>query len=160
MTRRFRFQLEQILNYRQQIEDARRKELSQAKSELLRVQDNRKEHQKETDDFLDRFRELEEAGGFTVEEVVSYSEYKDRMFREEKRLQTKEKKAEEEVEKRRLEAVRASQERQLLKNLKEKQKQAHRAEVSKEEQNFLDDISSSAFIRRDRAERTRRAPKL
>jgi flagellar FliJ protein len=160
MARRFHFQLEQILNYRQQIEDARRKELSQAKSELLRVQDNWKEHQKETDDFLDRFRELEKAGGFTVEEVVSYSEYKDRMFREQKRLQTKEKNAEEEVEKRRLEAVRASQERQLLKNLKEKQKQAHRAEVSKEEQNFLDDISSGAFIRRDRAERTRRAPKL
>jgi flagellar FliJ protein len=148
------------LNYRQQAEDARKRELWQAKSELLRVQDNQKAHRKETSEFLDRFRELEEAGGFSVEEVVSYSEYKDRMFQDEKRLQRKEKDAKEEVERRRAEAVRASRERQLLENLKEKQKQAHQAEASKEEQNFLDEISSSAFIRRDRAERTRRAPKL
>jgi len=160
MARRFQFRLEQVLGYRQQLEDARTRELSGAQAELLRVQGDRKEHETLTGEFLGRFGELKKTGGFTVEEILSYSDYGDWMAFEEKQLQRQEREAEAEVEKRRLEAVKASRDRRLLENLREKQKQAHAAEVSKEEQDFLDEISSSAFIRRGRAERTRRAPKL
>jgi flagellar biosynthesis chaperone FliJ len=50
--------------------------------------------------------------------------------------------------------VKVSRQRRLLDNLKDKKKSAHSLEVQNDEQKFLDEVSSIAFVRRERAKRS------
>jgi flagellar biosynthesis chaperone FliJ len=49
-------------------------------------------------------------------------------------------------------AVKASREKKLLENLKARKRRIHSQELLGEEQRFLDEISSIAFVRRERAQ--------
>lgn len=150
MALRFRFRLEQILTLRKLVEDARIKELALAKGELLKIEESIRVHQGEETDFLVTFSEMERTGAFDVDQGMAFSDYKNWLIRREKALKKLEEEWQKEVDRRRDLAVKASREKKLLENLKEKQQKAHLNEVSVEEQKFLDEISSIAFVRRER----------
>jgi flagellar FliJ protein len=151
MARRFRFRLEQILNLRQQTEEIRTRELAEAKGELLKIEDSIRRHHDNEMEFLESFAEMERLGVFDVDQAVAFSDYKTTLIRQEKNLLKREGQWQAEVNRRRVLAVKASREKKLLENLKEKQEKAHLNEVVAEEQKFLDEISSIAFIRRERS---------
>ena len=151
MAKRFRFRLGQVLNLRKQVEELRIRELAQAKGELLKIEDSLREHAEEEKAFLGRYGDFEKAGGFNSDDAMAYCQYKDWLLRREKEFRRREQEWVREVERRRQVVVKASRERQLLENLREKQIRAHAQEVLGEEQRFLDEISSIAFVRRARA---------
>ena len=157
MARAFSFRLDQVLGYRRQLENLSIRKMAQAQGQWMGVQAALEERKNQKDDLRGWFSEEEKKGSFFVEQAAGYTEYLDFLSGQEKSLRTKEKKAKAEIEKCREEVVRAAQKRRLLEGLREKRLLAHQAEVLKEEQGFLDELSSIAFIRRDRASRARRA---
>lgn len=157
MAKKFGFRLEQVLSLRKQVEEIRVRELAKAKGELLRIEESLRVHVKEEQEFLKMYGDFEKTGGFHAEQVMSYCEYKDWLGRREREYRRQEREWVKETERRRLEAVKASRARQLLENLKEKKKRTHDQEVLAEEQRFLDEISSIAFVRRDRAKSAQNA---
>ena len=160
MARAFSFRLDQVLNYRRQLEDLSIRRMADARAERARIQLDLAERQGQKDELRDWFSGEERQGAFAVEEANAYNDYLDFLSGQEKSLKRKGRDAEVEVEKRRVEAVEAAKKRRLLEGLREKRLSAHEAQVAKEDQAFLDDISSIAFIRRDRASRVRRAFEL
>jgi flagellar export protein FliJ len=91
---------------------------------------------------------------FTAEQVMTYCEYKESLLKEEKEFRKRQDDWMLEVERRRRETVKVSRERQLLDNLKDKKLRVHNQEVERDEQKFLDEVSSIAFVRRERAKRS------
>lgn len=152
MAKKFEFRLEQVLGLRKQVEEVRVRELAQAKGRLLEIERSLREHAQTEAEFLSTYGEFERTGGFHSDQVMAYCEYKDWLSRREKEYRRQEKEWSEEVERRRQKAVKASRDKKLLENLKEKKRKIHAGEVAAEEQRFLDEISSIAFIRRDRAQ--------
>ncbi len=152
MAKKFEFRLEQVLGLRKQVEEVRVRELSQAKGKLLEIEKNLKEHAESESRFLGTYGEFEKTGQFNSDQVMAYCEYQDWLLRQEKEFRRQEREWAEEVERRRQKAVKASREKKLLENLREKKKSVYAKEVSAEEQRFLDEISSIAFVRRDRAQ--------
>lgn len=151
MAKRFQFRLEQVLNLRIQVEEVRVRELAQAKGQLLRIEEALRAHLEQEGQFLEMYGDFEKTGGFNSDQVMVYCDYKEWLLRKEKQSRLQEQEWTREVERRRQEAVKASRERRLLENLEGKQKRAHDQEVLGEEQRFLDEVSSIAFVRRDRA---------
>ncbi len=136
------------------MEELRVRELAQAQGELLKIEDSLKAHAEEEKTFLERYGDFEKTGAFNADDVMAYCQYRDWLLRREKELRRREKEWMKEVERRRQAAVKASREKRLLENLREKQLRAHAQEVLGEEQRFLDEISSIAFVRRARALQT------
>jgi flagellar protein FliJ len=153
MAKRFQFRLEQVLSLRKQMEETKVRELSVAKKHLLEAERVLNAQLEKGNEFLEAYAELEKNGFFTAEQVLSYSDYKDQMSKKEKECRERQNDWMLEVERRRREVVKATRQRQLLDNLKEKKKRAHAQEVQSEEQKFLDEVSSIAFVRRERAKK-------
>jgi flagellar export protein FliJ len=153
MAKKFQFRLEQVLNLRKQIEDAKIRELAQAKNRLLEIENALKIHAEIELEFLETYTEMEKAGSFNTDQVMVYCDYKDWLRRKEKEYHAREKEWIKEVERRRQEAVKASRQRQLLDNFKDRQKDKYEKIVLGEEQKFLDEVSSIAFVRRERAKK-------
>jgi|ERR1700722_11602367 flagellar FliJ protein len=154
MAKRFQFRLEQVLNLRKQVEEIKIRELAVAKKHLLDVENALNEHVGKQEEFLEAYGELEKSGMFTAEQVMTYCEYKESLSKEEKEFRKRQGDWMVEVERRRREAVKVSRERQLLDNLKDKKKRVHTQEVENEERKFLDEVSSIAFVRRERAKKS------
>ncbi|HVM32541.1 MAG TPA: flagellar export protein FliJ [bacterium] len=149
--------MDQVLGYRRQLENLSIRKMAEAQGQRQRIQDDLARGQDARNETADWFSGEERQGSFPVEQAALYVEYMEFLSGQEKALRRREKEAEAEVEKRRAEVVAAAKKRRLLEALREKKLAAHEAEVSREEQAFLDDVSSIAFIRRDRASRARRA---
>lgn len=153
MAKRFQFRLEQVLNLRKQVEEVRVRELAQAQGQLLKIEESIRAHAAEELDFLGKYGDFEKSVEFNSDQVMIYCDFKEWLLRQEKEYRRREREWANEVEKRRKEVVKASRSRRLLENLKEKQLQAHSQEVLSEEQRFLDEISSIAFVRHNRAQK-------
>jgi flagellar FliJ protein len=153
MAKKFQFRLERVLNLRIQVEEIRVRELAVAKEYLFKVERELTEHGEKQKVFLEDYGALEKNGSFTAEQAITYCDYKEVLTEQEKDYRKRQDDWMLEVEKCRREAVKVSRERQLLENFKEKKKLAHTHEVQIEEQKFLDEVSSIAFVRRERAKR-------
>ena len=152
MVKKFEFRLQGVLNYRKQLEDARVRELAEAKGALLEIEETIKKNAIEEARFLDESGTTRSGGTMTVDQAVLQSMYWDRLLEREKVCKDLEKRVSEEVERRRQKAMRASRDKKLLVNLKERKIRAHQAETATEEQRFLDEHSAIAFVRRERLE--------
>ena len=154
MAKRFQFRLEQILNLRKQVEEVKVRELAVAKMRLLEVERVLNEHIEKQHEFLNAYGEIEKDGFFTAEQVMTYCDYKEVLSKKENEFRERHSDWMLEVERRRREVVKVSRQRRLLDNLKDKKKSAHSLEVQNDEQKFLDEVSSIAFVRRERAKRS------
>ncbi len=152
MPKRFEFRLQGVLNYRKQVEDAKVRELAEAKGALMEIEEALKRNASEEADFLDRAGSSRMGGMITADQAVLQSLYWDRLLEKERVCRQLEKRVTEEVERRRQAALKASRDKKLLENLKERKLRAHQAEATAEEQRFLDEHSAIAFVRRERLE--------
>lgn len=154
MAIRFQFRLEQVLNLRRQVEESKARELAVAQGQLLEIERSIRAHVEKETEFLAAYGQFEEAGIFSSDQAMAYSEYRDWLSRREKEYRQREQDWAVEVEKRRQTVVKASRERQLLENLKEKKRRQHSQALLGEEQRFLDETASIAFVRRERAQKS------
>ncbi len=153
MARRFQFRLEQVLNLRKQVEETKTRDLAVAKTRLLQAEKALNDHLEKEKEFLEAYGDLEKGGTFTADRALNYSEYKVVLEKQEQGHRDRQNDWMLEVERRRREVVKATRQRQLLDNLKEKKQRVHAQEVASEEQKFLDEVSSIAFVRRERAKK-------
>ena len=153
MAKRFQFRLQQVLSYRKQAEDFCVRELAEAKGALLRHEEVMKAHSGEEEVFLRQYRNLEKAGKFRINDAILQSERQHDLFERSKKDRLRIAELSQKVEEKREAAIQASRNRRLLENLKERQLGLHLSSEAREDQKFLDEISSIAFIRRDRAEK-------
>lgn len=153
MAKRFFFRLEQVLKLRKQVEEVRVRELSRAQGQLLEIEKLIRTHLAEEMNFLGKYGDFERNGEFTADQVMAYCDFKEWLLRQEKEYRRREREWAKEVENRRQEVVKASRARRLLENLKEKQLRTHSQEVLGEEQRFLDEVSSIAFVRHNQAQK-------
>jgi flagellar FliJ protein len=153
MAKRFQFRLEQVLNLRKQVEDIKVRELAVAKTRLLEAEKVLNEHLEKEKEFFETYGDMGN-GSFTADRASTYYDYKDTLEQQEKTHRERQNDWMLEVERRRREAVKATRQRQLLENLKEKKQRVHAQEVLSEEQKFLDEVSSIAYVRRERAKKS------
>jgi len=153
MAKKFQFRLQQVLNYRKQTEEARVRELAEAKGSLLRHEELMKAHEREQGELLEQYRGLEETGSFKVEEAVFLGERQAQLLKRGQNDKARAGALTDFVEEKRKTVISASKDRRLLENLRDRQKVQHNGEEARDEQKFLDEISSIAFIRRDRADK-------
>jgi len=151
MAKKFQFRLEQVLGLKKQVSEVRVRELAQAKNALLQIENGLKEHHEHTKQFFSTYGEFEKTGVFNADQAMSYCDYANWLSHREIEYRRQERDWAEEMERRREKALKASREVKLFENLRDKRKRAHTQEVLGEEQRFLDEVSSIAFVRRERA---------
>lgn len=135
-----RFELEQVLKYRTEVERVRKQEFAVAKQNLERATDHLDREEAQVDglskEFCDRHKDL-----CTIEEVRMYADFFTRK-REEIKLQ-KERIVQlgHVMNDRRETLLDASKDKRVLESLKEKKAQEFRLEMDKKEQLFMDEIA-------------------
>ncbi len=152
MARRFRFNLDAVLRYREIMEDERRREYLEAKKLVDEERVKQEELQQERSAVLDEIVQALEREVSVQSVMASYSTI-GRLDAAVAESRQREKQLEDEVEKRRLAMIGAHQETSIMENLKERRREEFLREQDKIEQALLDDLSIQAQGRRVREAR-------
>ena len=152
MARRFRFNLEAVLRYREIREDERRREFLEAR----RLVDEEKVKQREMNEERGRLQdEIVEAfqSQAPIQSVMNSYHLIGRLDVAVAESLQRQRQLEEEVEKRRLALVAARQETRMMETLKERRKEEFVMEQDRIEQAFMDELSIQSQGRRLREAR-------
>jgi flagellar FliJ protein len=142
----FRFKLEPVLRYRQTREEALKKELSQLT--FLAAKEQARLAQLETS-LQSQFAEWRAAqrAQLNMELLNFLVRHCERLRRERTAQQERVHQARQAVERKRQEVVKASQEREVLARLREKQRAGFLAECWRHEQDALDEFATQRYAR-------------
>jgi flagellar FliJ protein len=137
----FQFRLESVLRHRQKREEALQKELSQLQAHatreeacLLQIETDLQQQYEE--------RRMAQRAQMNVELLNFLENHCERLRRERKKQQQRVQQAHQAVEGKRRELVQASQEREVLARLRERQRAEFMEEWARREQNFLDELAT------------------
>ena len=145
--KRFQFQLEPVLDYKQRALEGLMVELDQAQSRVMSQEYKRDEAVERLAAYDAEFAE-KRAAGFTNVEALEYQTgqqvLEQRIRREQKLLEQRQR----ELEQKRQQVVEARQETHAIEKLKELRRSEYDAAAAKEEEKALDDLTAA---RRSRA---------
>jgi len=140
--KKFKFNLESVLNFRQLQEEQAKQRFGQAKMYALRQKELLQHYQevlsKEQETFIDKI---------DISLLQHKEMYIDCLCQRIERQEEAVKKAEDIVRERQIEVTKAVQATKVLDNLKEKRYQEYLAESNHEEQKLLDEIGLIRFVR-------------
>lgn len=154
MARRFRFDLEAVLRYREVMEDQRRRDFAEANRLVEEERLRREGILRERSDLQDEIvRSFEERGPF--QSVVSTYHMVGRLEHAAGESQKRQAALEAERERRRQALVEARRETRMMETLKDRRREEFNREQEKIEQTLLDELSVQARDRRIREERLR-----
>lgn len=147
--KRFQFQLESVLGYKQQVLDELMVELSARKAEADRQELVRAGAQRR---FTDYGREYEEKKreGLTVTDALKYQGCLDALERKLRREEEELARLRALEEEKRQEVVTARQEHFSLEKLKDMRRREHDAAAAKEEERLIDDLTISRRVMAER----------
>ncbi|RII29995.1 MAG: flagellar export protein FliJ [Geobacter sp.] len=135
-----RFELEQVLKYRTEVERVRKQEFVVAKQNLEHATDRLDQEKAQVDglskEFCDRHKEL-----CNIEDVRIYADFFTRKREEIKEQKERIVQLGHIVNDRRETLLDASKDKKVLESLKEKKAQEFRIEMDKKEQLFMDEIA-------------------
>ena len=147
--KKFKFNLQRVLDYRKTIEDALLAELAAIQAEHDRELANLEDMKRDKDQFRERMKiELSRGDADEIKEAYNYLQQLTLQVLVQQNLVAK---LNEKKEKKTLEVIDAAKERKVLERLKEYKVAEYRKEAESQEQKFLDDI---ACIRLGRVKRT------
>lgn len=142
----FKFRLQKVLDYKQQVEDTKKQELFR----LMKIfHEEEKVLIKLHELLLKKLSEFEEKqqGELDILELLFYSGYISRLNGEIEQQREKLKQLALQIEQKRGEVIAASKERRIMEKLREKKYKEFMKEESRREQKFLDEIGNNAFVR-------------
>lgn len=149
MARRFRFNLQAVLRYREIMEDQRRRDFLEASrlvdEERLRREDMQRERGEIQDEIVRSFAEQS-----PFQSIVSSYHMVGRLEHSMSESTRRQQQLEAEKEKRRLAMVEARQQTRMMESLKERRQEEFVREQEKIEQSLLDELSIQAQGRRVR----------
>lgn len=148
--KQFRFGLDGVLGYRQQVLEGQQNEYAKALQRVREQQDRVEDAQARYQALNRRFRE-EAAAGMTAADAMGFESglrvLELEIAREMKSLQTLRQDAEE----KRKRVLQAHMDAAVLERLKEKQQDAYRKEVQKSDERFIDELVSAEWAVRSGA---------
>ena len=143
--KRFRFQLEPVLNYKQQTLDALMTELTEAQARVAAQEAARDAAMLRLAEYDEEFAEKRESG-FSVVEAMEYETgqrvLEQRIRRELAALEARQR----ELEAKRQQVVAARQETHSIEKLKELRRSEYDAAAAKEEERAIDDLTASRRV--------------
>ena len=142
----FKFRLQKVLDYKQQVEDTKKQELFH----LMKIfHEEEKVLIKLHELLLKKLSEFEEKqqGELDILELLFYSGYISRLNGEIEQQREKLKEIARQITQKREEVIAASKERRIMEKLREKKYKEFMKEESRREQKFLDEIGNNAFVR-------------
>ena len=140
--KRFRFQLESVLDYKQQTLDALMTELSEAQARVAAQEAARDEAASRLAAYDAEFAE-KRAAGFTNLEAVEYEAGQQVLERRLKQEQVRLEQRQRELEAKRSEVVEARQETRAIEKLKEIRRGEDDYAAAKEDETALDDLTAA-----------------
>lgn len=142
--KRFRFGLDGVLGYRQQVLEGEQNEYAKALQRVREQQDQVEDAQARYQDLNQRFRE-EAAAGMTAADAMGFENglraLEVEIARETQTLQT----LRQEAEKKRARVLQAHMDAAVLERLKEKQRDAYQKEVQKSDERLIDELISAEW---------------
>lgn len=148
--KQFRFGLDGVLGYRQQVLEGQQNEYAKALQRVREQQDRVEDAQARYQALNRRFRE-EAAAGMTAADAMGFESglraLELEIAREMKSLQT----LRQEAEEKRKRVLQAHMDAAVLERLKEKQQDAYRKEVQKSDERFIDELVSAEWAVRSGA---------
>ncbi len=134
------FRLQQVLNYRREVEKARKQELAVARSEFENATRRLKSEEEKAERLARELKEKETAGILALEFQL-YAEFSRKQSSEIRTQREVVSTLNEEVEEKREILLSAAKDKKVLESFKDKTNAAHRLEVAAKERNFLDEIA-------------------
>ena len=148
--KQFRFGLDGVLGYRQQVLEGQQNEYAKALQRVREQQDRVEDARARYQALIRRFRE-EAATGMTAADAMGFESglrvLELEIAREMKSLQT----LRQEAEEKRKRVLQAHMDAAVLERLKEKQQDAYRKEVQKSDERFIDELVSAEWAVRSGA---------
>lgn len=140
------FQLQQVLNYRKEVEKARKLEFVTAKREFENASELLQRHEAEADRARVEFNNRQ-ATGISVNELQMYSNFFSKKTSDIQQQRCQVSSLGQELTEKREVLLDAAKEKKSLELLKEKQLLALRRELAEKERNFLDELSVQRAVR-------------
>ena len=135
------FEMQQVLNYRAELEKMRKQEFASAKQELDAACDvfdqQKKEAEQIAEEFCGRQQQMD-----SIFEMQLYADFFARKREELKDQQQRIEMLDRVLEDRRGDLMQATKDRKIMEQLKEKQKEAFRREIAHKEGLLLDEIAT------------------
>lgn len=143
--KRFQFRLERVLDTRRLREDIRKKELGQAKQELVEGERRLTACEEKHQQYQDKLRETQSQPVLRVRELAAHHRYVDLARSAITAQRSRVKNLTDHVEEKREALVGASRDKKVLENLKERRLEAHGKALGRSAQLFLDEIAHRRF---------------
>ena len=143
----YKFSLEPVLKYRKLLEEDFQKDFAVLKRQLF----DEKEKLSNFEQTRDRFsRELQQkqVKSISVSDILLYTDYLQEVSKEIEKQSEKILEAEKRVDQKREELVGAMKNRKIIDRLREKGLKAHALEVSKKEQNLMNEAAINIFSKK------------
>jgi len=141
----FVFRLEAVLQHRQFIEDACKRELAQCLERLTQEKKKFHEFSAARRDAEGRVDALSRQGG-SIQDHLLYIRYLDRLAVEIRDQKARVAHAEKQVAEKRRSMIAAMKKRKIMEKLKERQREAYEADLRREEQKFLSDMAVIRYV--------------
>lgn len=134
------FRLQQVLNYRREVEKARKQELAVVRSEFENATRRLRSEEEKAERLACELKEKETAGILALEFQL-YAEFSRKQSSEIRTQREVVSTLNEEVEEKREILLSAAKDKKVLESFKDKTNAAHRLDVAAKERNFLDEIA-------------------
>lgn len=138
--KRFQFQLEPVLNYKQQKLDALMVELGAAQAQVKEQEDVRDAVERRMREYSREYEE-EKSKGLTVLDAMKYQACLEALVRDLRREEEKLKGLRAKAEQKRLEVVAARQDTFSLEKLRDMRRREYDSALAKQEEKALDDLT-------------------
>ncbi len=145
--KKFRFGLDSVLDYRQQVLEGRQNEYARTLQKAAQQQERVDDAQARYQDLNHRFRE-EAAQGIAASDAMGFEMGLRVLEMEITRETNRLRELEAEAEQQRTRVLQAHQDAAILERLKEKQKDAYQKKLQKQDERFIDELVSAVRVGR------------
>jgi flagellar FliJ protein len=146
--KKFRFRLQKVMEYKEEIEKQRKLDLSKAKQRLYDEEEKLKRLQYQDSAYRKQIQEKGKAERIDPREMDLYYQYLKALHVQMKHQNGCIIEAKEVMEEKRKILLEATKERKILEKLKEKKHVEYNSDTARRERFVLDDVTSTAFARR------------
>ncbi len=147
--KKFEFRLQRVLEIKEEIEKQKEREFGEAQKVVLDIIYNIEVMNRQYHQCCEEIEQKTSQEHVDTIEMQNYYCYIRKIKNDTEQLYEKKRKAEAEVERRRVVLIEASKDRKVLENLKERKINLYQEELNRFEQNVIDEIASNKFARGD-----------
>ena len=148
----YNFNLESVLTHRKLVEENLQKELAVLRLSLVDEMVKLRNYKESRSKFLEELKQKQEEG-ITISDVFLYLSFIEQLSKDIEKQKKNVLELENDVEQKRQDLVEATKKKKTLEKLKDKGLKAYKQEMTKDEQEFMNEVAVNRFNRRIRRER-------